>query len=106
MNILETYLCSTELKKVIISRVREHNIPIRYICNAINVSYAQFMQSYINSMDGTKCNITEYQFEKMLDILGIEPRVQFVVKSDFNGQKVKDKLKRKYEEERDASIPE
>jgi hypothetical protein len=96
VNILKTYLGSNELKKVIIKRVTENSIPLRHVCNHIKYNYHSFMSSYINSVNASNCEITKEQFEKMLDLLGIEPRVQFVVKSDFDAKKVKADLEDEY----------
>lgn len=95
MRLLKTYLGSNELKKVIVKRSIELNIPFRFICHEIGVEYRAFMQTYINSSTGDSSDMTEEQFEGMLEILGIETRFQFVLKSNFVAQG--EKLKEKYE---------
>lgn len=95
--LLSTYLTSLELKKTIVKRSTELEIPFRYICHDINVEYKHFMATYINSEGTGECKLTVKQFEEMLDILGMSTRFQFVVKKDYPASEIREKLKDKYE---------
>ncbi len=54
------------------------------------------MSQYINGVNGN-LNITEEQFERVLEILGIKMRVQFVVKRDYTASDLQKQLKEEYE---------
>ena len=97
MTLLDVYRGSKELKNSVVQRARQFNIPFRYICREIGYDYHHFMFSYINSRDSDRCEITEKQFEKMFDLLGIEKRIQFVIKEKHDGEQVREMLKKKYE---------
>lgn len=96
-SILEIYLGSKELKKLIIRRSEEFEIPFRYICNDIKMDYRDFMQSYINSLSNDNFSITEQQFERLLELLGIKLKHQFIIKSDYPAGSIREMLREKYE---------
>lgn len=99
MSLLERYLGSKEIKKLLVERSFKFEIPFRYVCKEIGVEYKHFMDAYINSMENKKFEITEEQFEKMLDIFGIKVRVQFLIQGPekYNPVEIKKKLQEKYE---------
>jgi len=97
MTLMDVYLGSAELKRLIVSRSKEFNIPLSYICSEICVEYQHFMASYMNVQGVSSANITEIQFEEMLSILGISVRFQFVIDAKYDGSTVSDELGEKYE---------
>lgn len=101
--LLATYLGSRELKNAIIKRKQEFDIPFRYICHEIGCNYNHFMKSYINSQDARDCKLTEKQFERLLEIMGIKMRFQFVIDSKYKCE-IKETLKNNYEEARSSAV--
>lgn len=97
MTLIDVCLGSAELKRFIWSRSIKFNIPLSYICSEIGIEYKEFMRSYMNVQGVSKLEITEEQFRKMLSILGISVRYQFVIDSNYNGAEVSDRLGEKYE---------
>lgn len=105
MKLLDIYLGSAELKKKIVQRSLEFQIPLAYICREIGIEYKTFMSSYINVSGPSSLEVTEEQFEKMLSILGISVRHQFIIMSDYNGKAISDTLSEKYEKiKRDKNV--
>jgi hypothetical protein len=96
--LLNTYLGSKELKKLLVSRSEELQIPFRYICHEIGIVYKDFMKQYINS-NGINMEITEGEFERILAILGVSVRFQFVVDKHYRALEVQQKLKNNYEQQ-------
>jgi hypothetical protein len=97
---LEKYLGSKELKKLIVQRSHALDIPFRYICTDVDLSYKHFMEAYINSIENKEFKVTEEQFEKILENLGIKVRMQLLVQNpgqEYNPDEVREKLKLKYE---------
>lgn len=97
MKLLKIYLGSAEIKRKIVERSVEFNIPLAYICGEIGIEYNALMKSYINVLGISRLEITEEQFEKMLSILGISVRHQFVIETDYDGKEVSKALNEKYE---------
>jgi hypothetical protein len=95
--LLNTYLGSRELKKLLIQRSEELQIPFRYICHEVDIKYKAFMNQYINGKS-TALPITEKQFERILDILGISVRFQFVVDKQYRALEVQQELKSNYDQ--------
>lgn len=95
--LIDIFLGSAALKRQIVKRSIDFNIPIKYICSEIDVDYPSFMSAYINTPGVSDFEITEEQFRKMLGILGIDVRYQFVVDSEFDGKAESERLKVKYE---------
>lgn len=93
---LSIYLGSAELKKALIARSIELEIPFKWICNELYIPYDDFMRSYINS-SSSNLDITEGKFNELLVMLGIEVRVQFVI-PDYNASELRDRLKEKYKD--------
>lgn len=98
--LLDVLLNSNQLKRTIVERAFKYNIPIRYLCNEVGVDYKMFMSTYINSTSGDPKYITEEQFTNMLSLLGIETRFQFVISSDYDGNKIGQELSEKNEKKR------
>ncbi len=87
---------SKEVKRLIVSRSFEYRIPLKYICLEVGLDYISFMQSYINSETMANCSVTEEQFEKILKILGITIRPQFVIDELYDGLEQSIELTRKH----------
>lgn len=98
MILLDVYTESKQLKRIIVERSLKYKIPLRYICNDIGVNYRQFMNAYINGSSLPE-GMNQYKFEKMLSLLGIDVRCQFVINGNYNGEAVNNELKRKYSTE-------
>lgn len=97
MSLLEIYTGSNELKKLLVKRSSEFDIPFRYACDEVGVEYSRFMSGYINALEVTKDIINEKQFEGILEIYGIDVRTLFIIKSDYNGEAMRLHLKSKYD---------
>lgn len=97
MNLLDTLLGSKELKKILVERSFAMNLPFKYLCEEALIDYASFMGSYINSSDGSKNDITEDQFVKILEMVGINVRFQFVIDNNYDGKELSKKLIDKHE---------
>lgn len=97
MTLIEIYLGSAELKRLILKRSNEFNIPLKYVCSEVGLEYKSFMASYMNVQGVSTADITEEQFNKMLSILGVKVRHQFIIDVGYNGSEVSDKLGEKYE---------
>src|ERR1700743_822391 len=95
MTLLGVYLNSVEIKKLIVARSEEFQIPLKFICNDVGVSYDKFLSEYINSKDSSGYKITEDKFNKILNLLGLETRYTIVIKKDFNADEVRDNLRSK-----------
>jgi len=97
--VIDVYLGSNELKKLIVERSFKLEIPLRYICNEAGIEYSKFINSYINSRSNKNCKVTEKQFDKIFEILGIKVRTQFLILSEESGyyaKEVKKELEQKY----------
>lgn len=92
MGLIDVYLGSKELKKHIVDRSFTFEIPLRFICAEAGVNYKSFLQGYVNSNMPDSTDITEEQFENILELLGIEVRTQFIIKSNYKPEEVKKKL--------------
>ena len=88
---------SKEVKRLIVKRSFDFNIPLRYACNEADIDYASFMQQYINSANWMNADIPEHKFEKLLNVLGIEVRFQFVINKNIDMVQVSKSLADKYE---------
>lgn len=102
--LLDTILTSNQLKKIIVERSFKYQIPIRYLCDECGVDYKMFMSTYINSTSGDAKHVSEDQFVKMLSILGIDVRFQFVINKSYNIEEVSKGLSEKYEKKRGPSF--
>ncbi len=98
MTLLQRYLGSKELKKIIVERSFKFEIPLRYVCKEVGLEYKHFMDAYINSLENKDFVTTEDQFEKLLELLGIRVRVQFLVQGpeNYDAAKIKEDLEIKY----------
>lgn len=92
---MDVFVGSKELKRKIVALSVAHGIPLRYICNEIQIDYKYFMQAYINS-DGGNIDLTEYQAKKILSMLGIEVRTQFIINTEHDYKSVQQRLKEKH----------
>jgi len=90
---LEAYLGSNELKKLIVTRSTQFELPLKAICLDLQIDYRSFMQSYINSNENNKFEIEEGKFLGILNHLGINVRHQFVINSKFDYQAKKEYLR-------------
>lgn len=93
--LIDVLLHSPAVKKLIYQRIAENEVPIRYMCNEIDLDYQVFMKSYMNSTSG-KAKVTEEQFRKILDMLGVDIRYQFVINENADVKKMRDELVAKY----------
>lgn len=91
MTLLETILKSKELRKVIVERSIRYTIPLRYVCKEVGIDYMLFMRQYINS-NSARAKVTEEQFRKIFEMLGINIRYQFVINEDENEMKERSKI--------------
>lgn len=98
MTLLEVILDSKELKRLIVKRSLEYNIPLRYLCKESGIEYNSFMRSYINAMDSREYDCTEAKFKKLLSVLGINVRYQFVINDGIDMVEKSKELNSKYEE--------
>lgn len=95
--LLDVLLTSNQLKRAIVERSFKYGIPLRYLCSEAGVEYKMFMSTYINSTSGDPKYITEDQFLKILSLLGIETRFQFVISGSYDGNAVSKELAEKNE---------
>jgi hypothetical protein len=65
-SLIDVYLGSNELKKLIVNRSEELRLPLRFICHRVKIDYSVFIESYINSLNNHTFDITEKQFEQIL----------------------------------------
>ena len=93
--LLKTYLTSLQVKKTIVRRSAELEIPLRYICHDVGIEYKHFMATYING-SGKDCEISEKDFERVLEILGISVRFQFVINEAYRPEEIREQLKKQY----------
>lgn len=84
MTLLEVFMESKEIKKLIVERSTMYRMPLRYVCREAGIDYTDFMSMYINSGSWKKCNLTEDQFQKLLSIFGIEVRFQLVINKSID----------------------
>jgi len=92
---MDVFVGSKELKRKIVELSDSHEIPLRYICKEIQVDYKHFMQAYINS-DSGNLSLTEYQAKRILSMLGIEVRTQFIINTEHDYKGVQQMLKEKH----------
>ena len=92
------YLGSKELKKTIVELSFKYEMPLRFICIHAGISYKDFMATYINSVENKNFEVTQHQFEKVLDVLGIKVRHQFVI-TEIDYAKKRVELEEKYLEQ-------
>jgi hypothetical protein len=96
MALIDVYLGSKELKRTIVERSFQFEIPLKLICAEAGINYKTFLQGYVNSNTPDSTDITEKQFEKVLGLLGIEVRTQFIIQSKYKPSEVRQKLEEKY----------
>jgi hypothetical protein len=95
MTFNEVLLNATEIKKLIINRSFEFNIPLKYICSEVGIEYRAFLDSYINAPVNPS-GITEDQFKEILGILGVSLRYQLVIDKNIDMEKRSKELEEKY----------
>lgn len=100
MTLLEVLLNSKEIKRMIVKRSSDYNIPLRYLCREAGIDYNLFMRSYINALDQKAYEGTEEDLRKVLDTLGIKIRYQFVIDETIDLAEKSRLLTNKYEEKR------
>lgn len=96
MDFLDVFLGSKELKRTIVKLSVQHSLPLRYMCQEIGLEYRHFMDAYINSSEHTSFVITEKQAKRLLEMLGVSVRMQFIIDSNHDYKKVQDHLKMEY----------
>lgn len=94
--LVDIFLSSKELKRTIVKLSIDHNIPLKYLAKDIGIEYPYLMKSYINSLNHERFEITEGQIDRLLKLLGIEVRTQFVLKSDHKFKEIQELLKEKH----------
>ena len=97
MKLLAILLESKEIKRLIVKRSFDYNIPLRYVCLECGISYQDFMQQYINVMNKSTIELSEDKFRKLLSILGISIRYQVVIDSEMDMGEQSKRLSIKYE---------
>lgn len=97
MSLLRTFLESKELKRCIVERSFDHNIPLRYVCREAGVTENEFLKSYINVNGVSRMEITEDQIKRVLSVLGINVRYQFVIDTTIDMNQVSKNLSSKNE---------
>ena len=88
---------SKELKRLIVKRSEQFNLPIRYACDEVGISYREFMQGYINSGTSNGFDINEKQFLELLRLFGVTVRYNFIVAPDEQMSREAEELIAKYE---------
>lgn len=96
-SLVDIFLSSKELKRTIVKLSVEHSIPLKYLAKDIGLEYRYFMKSYINSLNHERFDISEIQINRLFELLGIETRTQFVLRSEHNFKKIQEQLKEKHE---------
>lgn len=96
--LLKTFTQSKELKRTIVERSVKHKIPFRYLCKEARIGYQEFMASYINVMGASHIELEEWQVKKILRLLGISIRIQFLVDSSIDMNKISFELNEKHKE--------
>ncbi len=97
MSLLDFYLGSKEIKRVIVQRSTDLQLPLRFICNEIKYDYRIFMEGYINSVDNDRCTLTEDQFEKILNLLGVNVKHLVIIDTAFDAEAQRNKLRERYD---------
>lgn len=101
MQVIDIYLGSKELKKLIVKRSFDLELPLKLICLDLGIDYKEFMSKYINSHENNNYEISEELFEKILSHLGISVRHQFVIDTRFDAvakqEYLRDIYNKKYE---------
>lgn len=95
MSLSVIVLTSKEVKRLIVKRSVELEIPLTHICSSLGISYKGFMDNYINGTEPVKSDITYKHVLKVLEALGVKVRYQFVVDTDFDVDGAKKKLNMK-----------
>lgn len=97
MTLHQFYLNSKEVKRLIVERSLALQLPLRYICHEIEYDYRLFMESYVNSVNNDNCKLTEEQFEKILELLGVTVRYQLVVDKAFDADGERNRMRENYD---------
>lgn len=95
MTLDDTILTSKEIRRLIVNRSFELGIPLRYVCYEAGLGYTPFMRGYINST--VKSQLDPNKILKVLELLGVDVKYQFIVNKEFNGPARKEYLKINYE---------
>lgn len=96
MRLIDVLRGSKEIKRLIVKRSFEYNIPLRYICNELEIDYTLFMRGYVNSNSMADCSLEEEDFSKIFEMLGITIKYQFIIDKEYDGLEVRNKLVQKY----------
>lgn len=55
------------------------------------------MEGYINSVDNNRCKLTEDQFEKILNLLGVKIRYLAIIDTAFDADGLRNTLRDNFE---------
>jgi len=76
--LLDVLRTNKEIRRLIVEKATKYRLPLRMLSEYAGIEYKLFLSEYINPIDSVNTEITEEQFEKMLNLLGVEIRFQFV----------------------------
>lgn len=73
---------SYELRKHIIHRAEEHNIPLSWLCRSVGIAEDRFISGYCNkkNLSTTFPDVTDSELVDIATKLGIDVRVQLVLR--------------------------
>lgn len=95
MRLSEILLTSKEIKRLIVKRSFELEIPLTHICSHLGISYVRLMKHYINGNSPEIMQMDSIQILRILELLGVKMKYQFIVDPDFNVEVSKAKIKQK-----------
>lgn len=98
MKLEQALIGSHAIKKLLIDRSVELKMPFRYLCLDVGIKYNDFIKSYINSDAVKNASINDEQLQKMLLLLGVEIKIQAVIKSDYDSTKEQKRLATQWNE--------
>jgi hypothetical protein len=104
MTLYDILFRGKEVKKLIVKRSFDTGIPLRYICLGANINYVHFMGTYINSNSSENCKLSENDILRVLDVLGVSLRYQFLIDENYNKEEKKLHLKNKYDKRRKDKV--
>jgi hypothetical protein len=104
MKLIDVLFKGKEIKKLIVKRSFDLEIPLRHVCEHCNINYSHFMSTYINTHSSLKCRLTEDEILRVLETLGVSMRYQFLIDEDYDKKERKSYLKNKYDKRRKNKI--
>jgi hypothetical protein len=97
LSMLEVLLNNNQIKRVIIERSFEYNIPFKWICAEIGIDYKTFMYSYINAAKSPS-GVSEEQFCEIFELLGMSLHHELIIRKDIDMAAKSRELADKYRE--------